>query len=426
MTKTLILGLQWGDEGKGKIVDLLSDKMDAVVRFQGGNNAGHTLVIDGTRIALHLIPSGVMRDKVQCFIGNGVVLDCKVLLKELEGLKAHQVNVENRFFISESCHLILPTHIALDGARELARGDKAIGTTKRGIGPAYEDKVARRGLRFIDLFSADFPRKLKALVKYHNTLLRNYYQTGTFSYQEILDDCLRYADILKPFLCDVTQALHDLAKQGKNILFEGAQGVLLDIDHGTYPFVTSSNTTMGAVATGSGFPANKLDTVLGVAKAYTTRVGEGPFPTALQDGIGDGLATRGHEFGTTTGRARQCGWFDAVLTKRAVDLNGVTSLCVTKLDVLDGMETLKICVAYDTPEGKLTEPRMQADQLAESKPIYEEMPGWQESTVGVREYDALPDAAKKYLSRLAELLGVSVDMISTSPERLDTITLSNL
>jgi adenylosuccinate synthase len=419
---TVILGLQWGDEGKGKIVDLLTEKANAVVRFQGGNNAGHTLVIGTQKIALHLIPSGVMRPNVPCLIGNGVVLSCEALLKEITMLEGLGIDVKSRLLISQSCALLLPTHVALDGAREVKKGGTAIGTTKRGIGPAYEDKIARRALRFSDLLDEKiFAEKLKELMEYHNFLLANYYRVETVNYNEVLENYLNYAKQLTPMICDVSQQLAELQTQHKNILFEGAQGTFLDIDHGTYPFVTSSNTTIGGVMTGSGVGPQQLHEILGIAKAYTSRVGAGPFPTELKEETGERLRQQGHEFGTTTGRPRQCGWFDAVLTKRAVQLNGVTSVCVTKLDVLDGFEKILVCVAYQTPKGRVTIPPAAAVDLALCEPIYEELPGWKESTFGVKEYAKLPENAKKYLKYLEQLLGVPVSMISTGPERTQTI-----
>lgn len=421
---TVILGLQWGDEGKGKIVDLLTEKAGAVARFQGGNNAGHTLVIGQQKVALHLIPSGIMRAGVPCLIGNGVVLSCEALLKEMTMLEGLKIEVKSRLHISSSCSLLLPTHIALDGAREKNVGS-SIGTTKRGIGPAYEDKIARRALRFADLCNLEnFAKKLKSLMEYHNFLLEHYYKVETVNYDAVLNDYRGYAAILTPMMTDVSKKLIDLQESNQSILFEGAQGTFLDIDHGTYPFVTSSNTTIGAVVTGAGIAPHYLHEILGIAKAYTTRVGAGPFPTELKDEMGEQLRQKGHEFGTTTGRPRQCGWFDMVLTKRAIQLNGVTQVCITKLDVLDGLEKIKVCVAYQTPQGKVTIPPSTAADLALCEPIYEELSGWSESTIGVTEYDKLPQSAQHYLEYLEAQMGVKISMISTGPERNEIIVIN--
>lgn len=421
---TAVLGLQWGDEGKGKIVDLITHDADMVVRFQGGHNAGHTLIIGDNKLALHLIPSGIMREHTRCVIGNGVVVACDALLKEIKMLEDKGVDVRSRLLISDACSLILPTHVALDGAREAARGKQAIGTTKRGIGPAYEDKIARRGLRVSDFFNEKtLTEKLSVLLEYHNFLLKSYYQTETVDHQQVLDQYLQYRQILSPMIVNTVHEINDCYQQKKKIVFEGAQGSLLDIDHGTYPYVTSSNTTLGAIATGSGFAANQLDEVLGIVKAYTTRVGAGPFPTELTDEVGQRLAEKGHEFGTTTGRPRQCGWLDAVLLKRAIALSGVTSLCITKLDVLDGLSELKICTAYETLEGKTMVAPGHAESLSQCKPVYETLPGWQDNTFGVTEYEKLPENAKAYVKRIEALTGVPVTMVSTGPERNETIVL---
>ena len=425
----VILGTQWGDEGKGKIVDLLTDKAQWVVRYQGGHNAGHTLVIDGEKTVLHLIPSGILRENVKCVIGNGVVLAPDALFKEAKALEERGIPVRERLFISEGCPLILPYHCALDAAREKARGDQAIGTTGRGIGPAYEDKVSRRGLRVDDLYDMDtFAVKLKEVMEYHNFQLVNYYKVDAVSYDDVLADMIEMADALKSMIIDVTDELDKARKRGENILFEGAQGTLLDIDHGTYPFVTSSNTTAGGVATGSGFGPTHLDYVLGIVKAYTTRVGSGPFPTELYDGIdkldaaGKHLGTVGHEFGATTGRLRRTGWFDAVAIKRAVQLNSITGFCLTKLDVLDGLEEIKICTAYKMPDGSLVDvPPMSAEGYAVATPIYETMPGWSESSFGATSFDALPENAKAYIKRLEEITEVPMDIISTGPDRNETM-----
>ena len=419
----VVLGTQWGDEGKGKVVDLLTDKAKYVVRYQGGHNAGHTLVINGEKTVLHLIPSGVLRDNVKCLIGNGVVLCPKALMKEITMLEERGVPVRERLLISDACPLILPYHVALDVAREKARGNKAIGTTGRGIGPAYEDKVARRGLRVGDLFNAEeFAAKLKEIMEYHNFVLTTYYKVEPVSYEEVLADAMAVADIIKNMVADIAELLDVARKEGESIMFEGAQGTLLDIDHGTYPYVTSSNTTVGGVATGCGFGPRNLDYVLGITKAYTTRVGSGPFPTELDDEIGHHLGTVGHEFGATTGRERRCGWFDAVAMHRAVQINSITGFCLTKLDVLDGLETLKICVGYKTPDGEvITVPPTAAEGYEQITPVYEEMPGWSEKTFGVTNVDELPANAIAYIKRIEEVTGVPVDIISTGPDRNETI-----
>ncbi|TXH98178.1 MAG: adenylosuccinate synthase, partial [Rheinheimera sp.] len=420
-----VLGTQWGDEGKGKIVDLLTDKASFVVRYQGGHNAGHTLVIDGEKTVLHLIPSGILRDNVKCVIGNGVVLSPEALLKEMTMLEQRGVPVRERLVLSEACPLILPFHVALDVAREQARGDKKIGTTGRGIGPAYEDKVARRSLRVGDLFNQElFAEKLKALMELHNFTLTQYYKVDAVDYQTTLDNALALADMLKSMVVDVTDLLDKARKAGKEIMFEGAQGTLLDIDHGTYPYVTSSNTTAGGVATGAGFGPCYLDYVLGIVKAYTTRVGSGPFPTELDCEVGEHLGVKGHEFGATTGRKRRCGWFDAVAVRRAVQLNSISGFCLTKLDVLDGLTEVKICVGYRQPDGSVsTVPPMAAEGYELVTPVYETMPGWTESTFGVQSLDALPQAARNYIKRLEEVTEVPIDIVSTGPDRVQTIVL---
>ena len=420
----VVVGTQWGDEGKGKIVDLLTDRAHAVVRFQGGHNAGHTLVINGKKTVLHLIPSGVLREGVMCLIGNGVVLSLAALFEEVDELTRSGVNVMQRLRVSESCPLILPHHVALDHAREKARGKSAIGTTGRGIGPAYEDKVSRRGLRVDDLLDAKaFAEKLKGVMEYHNHALKNYFHCDTVDYQKTLDDCLKLAERLRPLVSDVPELLHQYGRDNKRVMFEGAQGTLLDIDHGSYPYVTSSNTCAGAATTGSGVGPGRLEYVLGITKAYTTRVGAGPFPTELHDSIGDRLGERGKEFGATTGRKRRCGWYDAVIMRRSNQLNGVTGLCVTKLDVLDGLETIRVCTAYRY-EGKLrATPPSGAEALAKCEPVYEDMLGWQDSTLGVRSFEKLPVNAQKYLKRIEELTEARIDLISTGAERDDTIIL---
>ncbi|HWR80734.1 MAG TPA: adenylosuccinate synthase [Pseudomonas sp.] len=421
----VVLGTQWGDEGKGKIVDLLTDQAAAVVRFQGGHNAGHTLVIDGEKTVLHLIPSGILREGVECLIGNGVVVAPDALLREITNLEQKGVPVRERLRISSACTLILPYHVALDQARERARGDAKIGTTGRGIGPAYEDKVARRGLRIGDLFNRErFAGKLKELLDFHNFVLQNYYKEPAIDFQKTLDEALEYAEILRPLVIDVTARLHQLRREGAYIMFEGAQGSLLDIDHGTYPFVTSSSTTAGGTATGSGFGPLYLDYILGITKAYTTRVGSGPFPTELFDEVGARLAKRGHEFGSTTGRARRCGWFDAVILRRAIEINSISGLCLTKLDVLDGLETIRICTGYKDRDGVLlVDAPTDADSYLGLEPVYEEVAGWSESTVGVKSLEALPENARAYIRRVEELVGAPIDIVSTGPDRNETIVL---
>ena len=423
----VVLGTQWGDEGKGKVVDLLTDKAKYVVRYQGGHNAGHTLVINGEKTVLHLIPSGVLRDNVKCLIGNGVVLCPKALMTEMAMLEERGVPVRERLLISDACPLILPYHNAVDAAREKARGSKAIGTTGRGIGPAYEDKAARRGLRVGDLFCAEsFAAKLKEIMEYHNFVLTQYYKAEPVSYEEVLADAMAVAETIKGMVADISEMLDQARKAGESIMFEGAQGTLLDIDHGTYPYVTSSNTTVGGVATGSGFGPLYLDYVLGITKAYTTRVGSGPFPTELDDEVGHHLGTVGHEFGATTGRERRCGWFDAVAMHRAVQVNSISGFCLTKLDVLDGLETLKICIGYKTAEGDvITVPPTAAEGYEKITPVYEEMPGWSETTVGATSVDALPANAIAYIKRIEEVTGVPVDIISTGPDRVETMILVN-
>tara|TARA_B100000519_G_scaffold62789_1_gene53297 strand:+ start:13065 stop:14363 length:1299 start_codon:yes stop_codon:yes gene_type:complete len=421
----VVLGTQWGDEGKGKVVDLLTDRAKYVVRYQGGHNAGHTLVIDGEKTVLHLIPSGILRENVTCIIGNGVVLSPEALMTEVTMLEERGVPVRERLKISEACPLILPYHVALDVAREKARGTKAIGTTGRGIGPAYEDKVSRRGLRVGDLFNAeDFAAKLKEVLDIHNFTLTQYYGEEPVDFDKTLADAMAVADILRAMVVDVTDELDKAQKAGLPIMFEGAQGTLLDIDHGTYPYVTSSNTTVGGVATGAGFGPLNLDYVLGIVKAYTTRVGSGPFPTELEDDVGQHLGVKGHEFGATTGRKRRTGWFDAVAMKRAVQINSITGFCLTKLDVLDGLETLQICVGYKDKDGNVKDvPPMAADGYDLVTPVYEEMPGWSDNTFGVTDYDLLPQAAKDYIARLEVITGVPVDIISTGPDRNETIVM---
>ena len=416
----VVLGTQWGDEGKGKIVDLLTDQAEAVVRFQGGHNAGHTLVIEGKKTVLHLIPSGILRDNVLCLIGNGVVLSPTALLKEMAELEEKGVPVRERLRLSGGCPLILPYHIALDQARELARGEAKIGTTGRGIGPAYEDKVARRGLRLDDLMNPErFAAQLREVMEYHNFALTQYYKTDAVDYQTVLDEALAQAEELKPMMADVTGILHQYREEGRGIMFEGAQGSLLDIDHGTYPFVTSSNTTAGGTSTGSGVGPLYLDYVLGITKAYTTRVGSGPFPTELFDDIGEHLAVKGHEVGATTGRDRRCGWLDLVALKHSIQVNSVSGVCFTKLDVLDGLETIRVCTGY---EGQGTG-GFSADSISNITPVYEDLPGWTETTVGAKTLEELPANARAYIKYVEQKLGVPIDIISTGPDREETITL---
>ncbi len=418
----VVVGTQWGDEGKGKIVDLLTERAAAVVRFQGGHNAGHTLVIDGETTVLHLIPSGILRDGVACLIGNGVVLSLEALVQEADALVAKGVPVFERLRVSLGCPLILPSHAALDLAREKARGSAAIGTTGRGVGPAYEDKVSRRALKVSDLFvREDFAAKLGEVLDYHNFLLEHYFRAEPVDFAETLDAALQAAEAVTPITADVTQILQDLAEEGGSIVFEGAQGTFLDIDHGTYPFVTSSNTVAAAASIGTGIGPRDLDYILGIVKAYTTRVGAGPFPTELFDDDGRHLATVGAEFGATTGRPRRCGWFDAVALRRSIVNSSVSGLCVTKLDVLDDLETVQICVGYQIDGKPIAGLPVVADRFAECKPIYEEHPGWRESTVGATRFEDLPAKARTYLARIQELAGVPIDIISTGPDREQTI-----
>ncbi|OUV62463.1 MAG: adenylosuccinate synthase [Gammaproteobacteria bacterium TMED119] len=418
----VVLGAQWGDEGKGKIVDMLTAEADAVVRFQGGHNAGHTIVVGDETTILHLIPSGILRQNVDCYIGNGVVISPHALLEEMTMLAARGVEVANKLFLSDGCPLILPCHILLDQARERARGKSAIGTTGRGIGPAYEDKIARRGLRLGDLSRMDRAlEKLEAVLDLHNFTLKNYYQHEQCDYAQLADQLHTWSEIMLPMMTDVSARLHDLQQQHKKILFEGAQGTLLDIDHGTYPYVTSSNTTAGGVCAGSGVAPGSIDYVLAIVKAYTTRVGGGPFPTELNDSVGEELGRRGHEFGATTGRQRRCGWLDVVALRRAVHINGVSGICFTKLDVMDQLEELRICVAY-TQDGQSFESLpFNADNIENCQPEYITLPGWQTSTVGMTDFAQLPQNAKAYISKVEALLNVPIDIISTGPERNENI-----
>ena len=422
----VVLGAQWGDEGKGKIVDLLTTDIGAVVRFQGGHNAGHTLVINGKKTVLHLIPSGILRDDALCLIGNGVVLSPAALKKEIGELEANGVEVRGRLKISPATPLIMPYHIALDQAREKKAGGKAIGTTGRGIGPAYEDKVARRGIRIADLhYPEQLAELLRTALDYHNFVLTKYLDTDAVDFQQMLDEALEFGAYVRPMVSDVAGILHDLRKRGKKVLFEGAQGSLLDIDHGTYPYVTSSNTTVGGALAGTGVGADAIDYVLGIAKAYATRVGGGPFPTELDDAIGQQLRDKGQEYGATTGRPRRCGWMDIVALKRAVAINGISGLCITKLDVLDGMDKLQMCIAYRY-RGKETEyAPLDAQGWDECEPVYLEFPGWSENTHGITEWDKLPPAARAYLRSLEELAGCPLSIVSTGPDRTATMVLQD-
>jgi len=422
----VVVGTQWGDEGKGKIVDWLTDHAQAVVRFQGGHNAGHTLVINGQKTALQLTPSGIMRAGVACYIGNGVVLSVPDLLREMDRLQAAGVEVASRLKVSEACPIILPYHVAVDVAREIARGSAKIGTTGKGIGPAYEDKVARRAIRLADLLNEKrFAEKLRENLDYHNFVLSNYLKAQPVDYQKTLDDALATAPRIAPMVADVPRALYATFAAGGNLLFEGAQGSMLDVDHGTYPYVTSSNCVAGNAAAGAGVGPNMLHYVLGITKAYTTRVGSGPFPSELptDDGVGQHLSAVGHEFGTVTGRARRCGWFDAALLRRSVQINGITGMCLTKLDVLDGLEVLNLCTGYMLDGRKIDIFPVGADDAARCLPIYEEMPGWKQSTVGAKSLEELPPNALAYVRRIEQLVGVPIDMVSTGPDREETIVL---
>ncbi|MFU2089547.1 adenylosuccinate synthase [Avibacterium avium] len=421
----VILGAQWGDEGKGKIVDLLTDRVKYVVRYQGGHNAGHTLIINGEKTVLRLIPSGILRENVTCLIGNGVVLSPEALMQEMGELEGRGINVRDRLLISEACPLILPYHVTMDHAREAALGKKAIGTTGRGIGPAYEDKVARRGLRVGDLFDLEsFAEKLKNILDYYNFQLEHYYKVEPVDYEKTLAAIKEVAPIITGMVADVTAILDVARKNGDNILFEGAQGTMLDIDQGTYPYVTSSNTTAGGVSTGSGFGPRHIDYVLGIIKAYCTRVGGGPFATELFDDVGAEIARKGNEFGAVTGRPRRCGWFDAVAMRRAIQVNSISGFCMTKLDVLDGFDEIKICVGYKMPNGEIAEfAPLAAKDWEGVEPIYETLPGWKESTFGVTDVNKLPENTRKYIKRIEEVTGVPVDILSTGPDRVETMIL---
>ncbi|QBS80752.1 adenylosuccinate synthase [Bordetella pertussis] len=420
----VVIGTQWGDEGKGKIVDWLAESVQGVVRFQGGHNAGHTLWINGKKTILRLIPSGIMHDGVTCFIGNGVVLSPEALLREIEELEAAGLDVRSRLQVSEICTLNLPYHVAVDKAREARKGEGKIGTTGRGIGPAYEDKVARRALRVQDLFNpALFDEKLAEVLDYHNFVLTQYLGAEPVSANEVRDQAMALAPALAPMVRDVSSNLFALQQEGKNLLFEGAQGALLDVDHGTYPFVTSSNCVAGAASAGAGVGPQALQYVLGITKAYTTRVGSGPFPTELVDEIGARLATIGKEFGSVTGRPRRCGWLDGAALKRSVRLNGISGLCITKLDVLDGLETIQLGVGYRVNGEFRDVLPYGAHAVAQAQAVLEELPGWTESTVGITEYSKLPVNARRYLERVAEVCGVPIDLVSTGPDRNKTIVL---
>ena len=423
----VIIGTQWGDEGKGKIVDWLTESAAAVVRFQGGHNAGHTLVINGKKTVLRLLPSGMMHAGVQCFIGNGVVISPEALIKEIKELESIGVNVRDRLKISEACPLIMPYHIAIDQARELKKGINKIGTTGRGIGPCYEDKVARRAIRVQDLFNpAIFKEKLAENLDFYNFQLEHYYKVATLDFDTIVNEVLNtYADEIKPMVSDVSRKLFNLNKEGHKVIFEGAQGTLLDVDFGTYPYVTSSNCVAGGASTGAGISPRMINYVLGIAKAYTTRVGSGPFPTELTDAVGQGLASRGNEFGSVTGRARRCGWFDAAALKRAVQINGVSGICVTKLDVMDGMEEIKICVGYIRDGKEYDILPFGSDLVVNCEPVYETMAGWTESTAGLKTYAELPENAKIYLKRIEEIIETPIDIISTGPDRVETILIND-
>ena len=421
-TNLVVIGAQWGDEGKGKIVDLLTEKAGAVVRYQGGHNAGHTLVIDGKKTVLHLIPAGILHEGVKSYIGNGVVLCLRALFTEIAALEAAGVPVMERLHISPACALILPSHSALDQAREAARGANKIGTTGRGIGPAYEDKIARRGLRLADLMHPEtFRERLRELMDFHNFQLEHYYHAAPVSYDDVAAEWLAYAARVRPLITDVTLAAYRHREAGDHIIFEGAQGAMLDIDHGTYPFVTSSSTSAGGAATGSGVGPRHLDYILGIAKAYSTRVGGGPFPTELLDATGKHLAEVGHEYGATTGRARRCGWIDLPALRRAIYNSSISGLCLTKLDVLDALPQIQVCTHYDMDGERLDVAPVGADELARCQPVYETLPGWQNDTVGITDYSALPEKARAYIAYLENALGLPIAIVSTGPDRVHTI-----
>jgi adenylosuccinate synthase len=418
----VVIGTQWGDEGKGKVVDWLTEHAQGVVRFQGGHNAGHTLVIGGKKTVLRLIPSGILRPSVRVYLGNGVVVSPTALLQEIGELEAAGIEVRSRLAISPACPLVMPYHVALDQAREAAMGDTRIGTTGRGIGPAYEDKIARRALRVQDLFYPDrFAAKLERVLEYHNFVLTQYYKCEPVLYRQTLDATLALAPAVQPMVADVAALLQAARRAGESLLFEGAQGALLDIDHGTYPYVTSSNCVAAAAAPGAGIGPQMLDYVLGIVKAYITRVGTGPFPTELTDAVGERLAKRGNEFGSVTGRPRRCGWLDIPALARSLQLNGADGLCITKLDVLDGLPSIKICTSYRVGGERVALLPTGAEAVAACEPVYEELPGWSESTFGVKSFDALPASARAYLRRIEALTGVPIAMVSTGPDRDETI-----
>lgn len=418
----IVLGSQWGDEGKGKVVDLLTDRAHCVVRYQGGHNAGHTLVIDGKKTVLHLIPSGVLREGVFCLIGNGVVLSPEALLQEIETLEGNGIAVRQQLKISGACPLVLPYHKSMDIAREEKLGNKAIGTTRRGIAPAYEDKVARRAIKLMDLTRpAVFLEKLRDNLDYYNFLLTGYYQQPALDFDQVADEVLGDAQHIIPLIADIPALLNTFREEGKNILFEGAQGNALDVDQGAYPYVTSSNTTAGGAATGAGFGPLYFDEVMGITKAYTTRVGSGPMPTELLGEDGQLLAKRGNEFGSTTGRPRRCGWFDAPALRRAVYVNSMSSICLTKLDVLDAFDTIYLCTSYQLDGQALDAIPADSETLARCQPVYEALPGWKTSTIGIAEYKNLPENARRYIERIEQILQVPIDLISTGPDRKETI-----
>ncbi len=422
----VVLGTQWGDEGKGKIVDLLAAEADIVVRYQGGHNAGHTLIVNGEKLVLHLVPSGILQPNARNLIGNGVVISPSALKQELAGLESRGIETRGRLGIAPNCAVIMPYHEALDRVREVARGSQAIGTTGRGIGPAYEDKIARRGLCLGDLLDGNrLQATLEPVMDYHNFVLSEYFQDKALDISRVRDEALQLGAYLQEYLSDVTNELHQARSEGKKILFEGAQGTLLDIDHGTYPFVTSSNTTVGGACTGTGIAPCDIDYVLGITKAYTTRVGAGPFPTELHDEVGQHIGERGKEFGATTGRARRCGWLDSIALARAVKLNGITGLCVTKLDVLDQLEEVKICVGYELHGERIAGYPADRDQWSDIQPVYETFPGWQHDTRGIKSRAELPANARSYLTSMEELIGAPIHILSTGPERDEGTVLVN-
>jgi adenylosuccinate synthase len=427
MANVVVVGAQWGDEGKGKVVDIYTEFADDVVRYQGGNNAGHTLVVGDDKVVLHLIPSGILHPGKRCIIGNGVVLDPEVFIREITNLKAKgKMEDDGCLLLSESLHIIMPYHKRIDIAREAKSGAKKIGTTGRGIGPAYEDKIGRRGIRLMDLLDADtFARKLRENLAEKNFILEKMLGEAPFTFEEIYDEHCRYAEVLRTYVADTTLTLHRDAQAGKRLLFEGAQGTLLDVDHGTYPYVTSSSTCAGGACTGTGVSPRDIQQVIGISKAYVTRVGEGPFPTELNDTTGETLRAAGHEFGATTGRPRRCGWFDALVVKYAVRVNGLTGVALTKLDVLDDFDTIRFCTAYEL-EGKiLDELPANLELFSRCRPVYEEMPGWKTNISGCRTFAELPEAARNYVNRLQELVGCPIVLVSVGPRRDETILLSN-